>query len=256
MVESQVTGRLCAMENLELYREIKKKNLILNNRKPFSREAAGIISELDFTEWIYSVFKFRGESLSLFQIGEILKGEISYNLSLSQHVLINNLKDVISYLKEAASFGNEGDLRLSNKISQVLTGHQESRFRKDNPVIVELSHNPPHPQNIKEQLAILFSWLITQNKADNPIETACLFHHRFIEIYPYEEENETVALCLLYYLIMKEGYPPFEILITENEYNNMLSSYFKEGSIESFFNRILKSLLARLEIIISLTERY
>ena len=243
------------MDNQELFRVIKKKNLILNNRKPFSKEASGVILDLDFQEWIYTVFKFKGESLSLFQIGEILKGEISYDLSLSKHVLINNLKDLVPYLKNSATFGYEADLKLSNKILEVLKGDRDNPFRRDNPVIIELSHNPPHPQNIKEQLEILFNWLNTQEKSENPIETACLFHHRFVEIYPYIEENETVALCFLYYLIMKEGFPPFEILLSENEYNNMLSSYFQGGSIELFYNRILKSLLARLEIMISLTER-
>ena len=92
------------MDNQELFREIKKKNLILNNRKPFSKEASGVILDLDFQEWIYTVFKFKGESLSLFQIGEILKGEISYDLSLSKHVLINSLKDLIPYLKNSATF--------------------------------------------------------------------------------------------------------------------------------------------------------
>ncbi|MEG1583908.1 MAG: hypothetical protein RR361_02500, partial [Anaerovorax sp.] len=59
-----------------MFREIKKKIIILENRKPYTREILAYMEEFNMVDWIHSSLKLDGSSLSREAVSKILKGEL------------------------------------------------------------------------------------------------------------------------------------------------------------------------------------
>ena len=68
-----------------MYREIKKKKLILENRKPYRKEVSQFLDELNRVDWIYSSMRLDGNNLSRNSVERILKGEFLIDVSVKDH---------------------------------------------------------------------------------------------------------------------------------------------------------------------------
>ena len=96
--------------------------------------------------------------------------------------------------------------------------------------------------------------LFRSKDENNILRKACLLHHRFLEIYPFEFYSETMARFLFYYLLMLEGFPPFPISMTESAYNQTLSKFFQTEDIEPFYIIVERCLLHKMEVLMQLTQ--
>jgi Fic family protein len=242
------------MEDQTLYREIKKKKLILERRKPYALSIQAMIREINTCEWISSSLQLDGSSLSPQQIQGILRGEVTMNATLDEHAMIHRFQEAIRRASEYAALGYQLNEATVLQLYNILTGLGIHHYRKGNPVLIALSYNPPHPQEIPEQMGILFHWLATDQKETNPIRKASLFHHRFVEIYPFEHYNELMARFLFYFLLMKEDLPPFTISLNETEYNGLLAKFFRNEDIQPFCQLMERSLYNKMEVLIQLTN--
>lgn len=238
-----------------MYREIKKKKLILKNRLPYSREAAGMINDMNILDWVYTSLSLDGNPLSQESVATILKGNITMEATLEDHAFIDRLSQSIRKAQSIASLGNEIDLALINKFYSIITAIEDPHFRKGNPILLSLSYTPPHAQDIKEQMDIMLNWLATDKDESNILRKACLLHHRFLEIYPFECYSEVMARFLFYYLLILNGYPPFPISLTESAYNKMLSIFFLKEDIEPFYTVVERCLLHKMEVLMQLTQK-
>jgi Fic family protein len=238
-----------------MYREIKKKKIILENRLPYSPEVTKMIRDINLLDWVYTSLRLDGNPLSVETITLLVKGEITMEASLEDHAFVNRLTQAIIKAHTIASLHGEIDLALIKKFYGLITGIQEPHFRKGNPVLIPLSYTPPHAQEVKEQMDILLNWLATDKEETNILRKACLLHHRFLEIYPFECYSEAMARFLFYYLLILEGYPPFPISLTESAYNDTLATFFRREDIEPFYIIVERCLLHKMEVLMQLTQR-
>jgi Fic family protein len=237
-----------------MYREIKKKKIILENRLPYSREVAQMIYDMNHLDWVYTSLRLDGSPLSPETINLMIKGAITMEATLEEHAFVNRLVQAISKAKSIASLHNEIDLTLINKFYSILTGIEEPHFRKGNPILIYLSYTPPHAHEVKEQMDIMLNWLATDKEETNVLRKACLLHHKFLEIYPFECYSEVMARFLFYYLLIMEGYPTFPISLTESAYNETLSTFFRREDIEPFYRVVERCLLHKMEVLMQLTQ--
>ena len=242
------------MEEMSLYREIKKKKLILERREPYKPAVKSMIQEMNLSDWISSSLRLDGSTLTLPQVQGILGGTVTMNATLEEHALIHRYLKAIQKSKEYITLDYQLNEGLIFQLYNLLTGLEAHHYRKGNPILIPLSYNPPHPQEIPEQMGILCHWLATDQEETNPIRKACLLHHRFVEIYPFEYYNEAMARFLFYYMLIKEGYPPFAISLSETEYNNSLAKYFQNEDIQPFYQLMERSLYHKMEVLIQLTQ--
>ena len=238
-----------------MYREIKKRKVILGNRLPYAPEVANMINEMNLFDWVYTSLRLDGSPLSEETVSSMLKGKITMEATLEDHAFVNRSVQAIKKAQSLASLHNEIDLNLIKNIHGIITGCQDSHFRKGNPVLIPLSYNPPHAHEVKEQIDILLNWLATDKEETNILRKACLLHHRFLEIYPFECYSESMARFLLYYLLILEGYPPFPISLTESAYNDTLSTFFRREDIEPFYTMVERCLFHKMEVLMQLTQR-
>jgi Fic family protein len=254
MVELAANKQL-QKEGKLLYREIKKKKLILENRLPYSREISQMIGEMNLLDWVYTSLRLDGSQLSREAVGLLLEGEIALEATLEEHAFVDRLVQTIKKAQSLASFHSEIDLPLINRFYGLITGIENPHFRKGNPVLIALSYTPPHAHEVKEQMDILLNWLATDKEEGNILRKASLLHHRFLEIYPFECYSEVMARFLFYYLLILEGYPPFPISLTESAYNDTLSTFFRKEDIEPFYMVVERCLLHKMEVLMQLTQR-
>ena len=88
-----------------MFREIKKKKLILDNRKPYARETAEYIDEINLIDWIYTSLKLDGSSIGKTGVQKIVKGEFLVDVSISDHSAIGNYQEAIRLASVAVLAG-------------------------------------------------------------------------------------------------------------------------------------------------------
>jgi Fic family protein len=238
-----------------MYREIKKKQIILENRKPYTKQIQDYIKELNKSDWICSSLRMDGSSLTKAQIEKIMKGEFFEDQPLSFHAQIdryNNLFKASRRMLEM-SFSFNKDLLLT--FARILSGDDSIQYRRSNPVLLSLNYNPPHPSEIAEQIDILMTWFFSDDMEENKLRKAACLHHRIIEIYPFESVSEEVARAAMYYYLMENDYHPFDLNLSEVEYNVAVTEYLKNANVEPFYIAIEQSLLTKMEVLMQLTAR-
>lgn len=238
-----------------MYREIKKKKIILGNRLPYSHEVSKMISDMNLLDWVYTSLRLDGSPLSVETVNLMLKGEITSEATLEEHAFVSRFAQTIKKAFSLASIHKEIDLSLIMKLYGLMTGIEEPHFRKGNPILIPLSYTPPHAQEVDEQMGILLQWLSTDKEETNTLRKACLLHHKFLEIYPFECYSEAMARFLFYYLLILEGYPPFPISLTESAYNETLATFLRREDIEPFYIVVERCLLHKMEVLMQLTQR-
>jgi len=238
-----------------MFREIKQKQVILENRKPYSSETIAYINEINMLEWIHSSMRLDGSALSRPETEAILKGGFVESASLLDHALIDRYCELILTANDMLDMSYELTKEMISLFHQRLTGEKGTGYRKDNPVLVSLNDNPPHPSEIEEQMGILMNWFYSGDMESNQLHKAVCLHHRLIEIYPFEAYSEAVARAAMYYYLMTKGFPPFEIEMRDYEYNIAVIEYLKRENPQPFYAEVEKSLFSKMEVLTQLTAR-
>lgn len=236
-----------------MYREIKKKKVILENRKPYKPEVAALLKEMDMLDWIFSSLRLDGIGIPAEEIRSMIRGNITMRATLEEHAIVGRYVEAINKASSLASIHHSIDKQQILQFYGILTGKDSPRYRKGNPVLLALHYNPPHSSEVNEQIDALLNWLSTDKDELNVIMKAAILHNRFIRIYPFDNGSEMMARFLMYYYLLLQGYPPFMVGMTESEYNNQLSLYFKTGYIQPFYDVLEKGLYNKMEVIMQLT---
>jgi Fic family protein len=65
------------------------------------------------------------------------------------------------------------------------------------------------PEETPALMADLVAWYRSEEeeKTFNPLETAALFHYRYIRVHPFEDGNGRIARLLVNYILLRNGYP-------------------------------------------------
>jgi Fic family protein len=136
---------------------------------------------------------------------------------------------------------------------QILAAPEKQEYRRTNPVLIMLDYIPPHPSEIEEQMDILFQSMNTDDFQSNPILRAAYLHNKLVEIYPYESHSEAVARMALYYELIRNGYPPVLLNLSEQEYYSAIRSYLKKEEIQPLYEPLERGVYNKLEVMMQLT---
>lgn len=236
-----------------MFREIKKKKLILENRKPFAKETAEYIDEINLADWIFTSLRLEGSCIGKADVQRIVKGEFLVDVSISDHSTVGTYQDAIRLAQDMAGMEIELTEEYLFRFYQILSNSQSREYRRMNPVLVMLDYIPPHPSEIEEQMDILFQWMDTNDFQSNPILRAAYLHNKLIEIYPYEMHSEAVARMAMYYELIRNGYPPVLLNLNEQEYYSAIRSYLKKEDIQPLYEALERGVYNKLEIMMQLT---
>ena len=236
-------------------RDIKKKQIILENRRPFTPEVRTRMQEMDLIDWITASMRLDGSPMGREQIEIILNGGFIEEFSLVEHVLVTRYNSLVAYARDLLEMTSTLNIEMLFAFQKKLSEEETPGFRRGNPVLIALDYNPPHPAEIKEQLSILIDWFYSDDEMFNPVKKAALLHHRVIEIYPFDEYSEAVARACMYYHLMQHGLPVCDIELSQQEYYAAIIAYLKKANVEPFYRSIERSMHKKMESLIELTQK-
>ena len=236
-----------------MFREIKKKKLILDNRKPYAGEAIRLIEEINQVDWIYTAMRLDGNNIARNNVQKIVRGEFVIDVKVGDHAVITQYQKVIKLAYDMADMKAEPDEKSLFRFYQILADHGTQEYRRTNPVLVALDYNPPYPSEIEEQMEILTQWMQVNDFQNNPILRAAYLHNKIVEIYPYETHSEAVARMAMYFELLRNGYPPVLLNLSESEYYAAIRSYLKKEEIQPMYDPLERAVYNKLEIMMQLT---
>ena len=253
-----------------MYRELNKKRIILEKRKPYTQEAYEKIAENDLVDFVYTSLRLDGSQFSREMVEKILvEGGFSPDLSLEDHVKAHKYREVLSYLKGLYEMQTDISLPVITEIYSMISGDKTKSLRSDDPFIYEWNYRVPDHCGIRDSLNILVNWIGRDGKVydrANPLETeglkespsdfilrAAYLHDRLAVMYPYGRYSASVARTVMYYYIMSKGYPVFELETDQEQYNDMIAEYAENGDVTPLYNCIAGSVLHKLESLMEIT---
>ncbi|MBE6034278.1 Fic family protein [Aminipila sp.] len=238
-----------------MYQDILKKKKILDDRKPYSIEMRQQIKKMDFCELIYTSLHLDGSIITKEQVRRILEGEFVVEGTVEDHQAIENYIETLFFMENLMEMESDISLKILEDIHDVSCGTEGPIWRRNNPILYTLDYNPPHWQDIKELMNELIRWTYSadQQFQGNKLLKAAHLHNKLIEIYPFQRNSESTARLAMYYSLMRDGYPIFELRLSESEYNNIIIDYLKYKKIEPFYKAIERGVFNKLDVILQLT---
>ena len=240
-----------------MYREIRRKKAMLEARVPFAPGVVNAISEMNLEDMIFTTLRLSGSPLSRENVGDMLKGNVVREATVHEHVMLERYRRLQEEMTDLSEMKSSLNLRTLLRLYSILTEKgSENAYRKDNPVIYELSYTPPHFLDVPEQMDILMKWMARENDDEfggNELLKAAHFHCRLIEIFPFEEVSSEMARIGLYYYMMSKGYPVFTFNFSESEYNRAIEVYLKKEDIGPLYSGLERSLFNKLDMMVMMT---
>ncbi|MCB0397615.1 MAG: Fic family protein [Flavobacteriales bacterium] len=107
--------------------------------------------------------------------------------------------------------------------------------------------SPEETPALMEELMSFYKKHIDDNEV-HPLQLAALFHHRFVQIHPFDDGNGRIARLAMNYILLKKGYPV--VIIPSPDKKNYLLALSKAdaGDADAFVEYIGKHLIRSLEL--------
>ena len=237
-----------------MLREIRKKMVILRNRIPFPQQVKDHLNEVEYREWIHGNLRLSGTSLTEEQIDAILNEEVILQAAVEDYLRIERLGELRSYIYRLTDMGAVLSTQIIRDMHAILTGRKQEEFRRGGIMMESYGrYNPLIGTDIPEAMTDVVRYAVRKEDGENPFEKAAKVHHRMIEIYPFQDENETLALAVLYYILAEAGFPMAMISLTAEEYRHMVKSCLDGGSSAPLARLLESAVLHRFEVMMELT---
>lgn len=250
----------------ERYRQIKKKVLILKNRKPYNAEITAYMAERNQIDWIASCLSLSGTPISPESVKKIIGGELLVDISLNNHQLIHRYLSAMRHMQSMLEMGTNLTEKGLLQIYEILydpkaeaeqRGVEFSYYRMDDSIQETWDYRPVCAESIRNHMINLFRWLALEegriNPDLNPMLRAVTLHNKMIEIYPFSEYSPAMARAAMLYELMAAGLPPIRIAMSEQEYNCAIVLYLKKGDSEPFYDAVEEGVFNQLDIMVQLT---
>lgn len=236
-----------------MYREIKKKKLILENRRPYEVETTNYLEELDMLDFIHSILRLEGSNVSREEIRAIARGEIRQNVPITDHGMIGNYREGLRELRFMADLRIDLTEKALFRLYEAICQPAILNYRKNNPVLLMVQYNPPHFFEVEEQMQVLFHWLYANDEEMNPIRKAAQLHNRLTEIYPFDSDSFIMARVAAQYYLIRHSLPVIPWDVGEQQYYDAIRSYLKKEEIQPIYDILERGVFNKLEVMMQLT---
>lgn len=242
-----------------MYQEILKMKQVLEYRKPYEPEVRKQLKQDELCDLIYTALHLDGSVFLKDQIRDIIQGNamgavkeatIQDHMSIEQHV------DAFAHIDDLLAMDTDIDMRVLEELNDIICGSEGPIWRSSNPVLYTYDYMPPHYNEVNDKASQLIKWYYHADEETNGnhVLKAALLHNKLIELYPFAYSNEATARILMYFSLMRLGYPIFELRVNEQEYNDAIIEYLKHKNIEPFYKLLERSLYNRLCALVQITD--
>jgi len=243
-----------------MIREIRKKMVILGKRN-FSDMTKNYFRDFEKKDWISRNMILEGSALERSHIEALVCGNFILEATVGDHVMVERLSNLLERMYENSAKGWPLDLPMLNEFKNILDGEEKRRipeYRRKNLMLAEYDYMAKLPAEIPSAMQELQLYILRNSGASEGsreiFETAVKIHNDIIEIMPYGQGDKVLARAAMVYFLMLKGYPAVLPELKETDYNELFYRYLKIDSAWAFEEEVIGAILARLELMIQLTE--
>ena len=237
-------------------KNITEKRDILYSLTPFSEGVKNFKRRNDLIDFAYSDLRLYGSTLTKDGIESILEGNTVPDAPVFEHRLTEAHRKLLSRFEDKIHMGLEMDSILLNEFCTVLSSSDLPPYREGAPLLYHLDFVPGDDDSISADLADVFSIIKRTDYKGEFCEKAAAIHTGILKVYPYEEGfSELSARAAMQYELVKAGYFPVNIDVSESEYNGICAEAIQSGDSAEFAELLRKALFKKLHVLIDAIER-
>ena len=197
LLDSKIHGRILAKKGR------------LDQYRPLQSQSVKKLHEAMEIAYTYNTNAIEGNTLTLRETRLVIREGITIRgKSLSEHLEAKNHSAAIAYIESMVNNPIEEENVL--ELHRILfSGFCEGAgsYRNGQVYLEGRDLMPPPAFEVPQLTRDLLEWVKTNPEELRPIELAAVFHHRFVEIHPFDDGNGRVGRLLMNLLLIKNGYP-------------------------------------------------
>lgn len=240
-------------KNLQKFLEEKLKQL--NRKRPLSPSIAQQLRERFEVEMTYNSNAIEGNTLTLketywvIQQGITVKGK-----PLKYHLEAKNHKEALDFLYELIDHKKKITIseHLIKSLHSIILENIDKKiagaYRKTDVFITGADHLPPSPLDVPADMNELIKWCQKNYNKLNIIEFSALFHHKFVQIHPFQDGNGRAGRLLMNIFLMQSGFPLTIIQNNDRKKYYRVLAMADNGNLKPLVNFIAQSVLRSLTI--------
>lgn len=193
-------------------------------------------------EFVFNTNAIEGSKILHEDIHEVLERKNPRNFDEMEAQGVEKAINFIRTTKEDLS------IKLLLKLHKLCfekSKHFAGKLRKVEVVIRgkdgSIIHRGTPPGKLKNELDEFIKWYKKNKKTFKPLALAGIIHNQFEDIHPFEDGNGRVGRLLLNFILLKNNYPPINILLIDRaEYYYVLQKYQKEDEFRPTLKFLIK----------------
>ncbi|NPV51535.1 MAG: Fic family protein [Candidatus Methanofastidiosum sp.] len=197
---------------INIIERLKEINRIM---APFNKSYFEKFEENLRLRYVHGSTAIEGNTLSLRDAQLILEEDTPAGNTLREMHEILNYKDLFKLMR---GYNGDINLKLILKIHEILMKNIDDEnagtLRNIDISISGSDYDPTPFPVLEDELGYLIDWYKEKKMDMFPVELACQFHQKFVEIHPFIDGNGRVSRELLNFILIKNNYPriviPFE----------------------------------------------
>ncbi len=220
-----------------------------------------------FAEILYHSYLDRQSHMSLEELEQLIfKDRVDGSMLFSEYQKIYRKIKALFYIeKEANNPSNFLTLQFIHKIYLLLFWEDEIiengsfalPYRDTIAIANEetLSLTPSPISEIPKLLEKLIHSFLEQKNEESILVLAPRFQYHFIEISPFQKDNEEFSFYLFQFLIMSEGYPPMIFPSNQRSKYHEAIRHASQDQFQSLYEIVLNGAITSLEHLLKLLKR-
>jgi Fic family protein len=240
----------------------------IETMRPIKPEYIARIFQKYRLEWNYNSNSIEGNSLNYGEtVAFIMEGLTAKGKPLKDHLDIKGHNEAIDFLLDMQKKGSElmeRDIRSLHEMilvepyqSKALTADGQNTTKtirlgvyKSSPNHVVTKTGETHfyasPEETPALMQELMEWYRESLPTMHPLILSAIFHHRFVNIHPFDDGNGRMSRLLSNLILMQAGFPPVVVRQDgKGEYYGVLSQAdagIMEPLVEYFSDLLIRSL--------------
>jgi len=232
-------------------KNITDKRDILYALAPFSEGVKKLKRQSDLVDFAFSDLRLYGSTLTKEGVASILEGNTVPGAPVFEHRLAEAHRKLLSRFEDKIHMSLETDSILLNEFCTVLSSAELPPYREGAPLLYHLDFVPGDDDRISADLAELFSAVKRTEYNGDFCRKAADIHMGILRVYPYEEGfSELSARAAMQYELVRAGYFPVDIDVSESDYNGICADAIHSGDIAKFAELLRKALFKKLHVLI------
>ncbi|MCL2111072.1 MAG: Fic family protein [Clostridiales bacterium] len=244
--------------------DITEKRGLLYSLAPFSEGVKALKHRTDIVDFAYSNLRLYGSALTREGVGSILDGITVPSAPVFEHRLCEAHRKLLTRFDSKLDMDLDVDAILLNEICAILSGAELPPYREGTPLLYHLDFVPGDDDSISADLEHMFSRLRCAYKdgayGEGEERDFCLkaaaVHMGIVKAYPYKDGfTELTARAAMQYELVRAGYFPVDIGVSETDYNTVTATAIRTGNAEELAALLRTAIFKKLHFLIDAAER-